>query len=687
MEHAHHFDIPATEELSQPHIRAAASYVASFHSHPSELQAERERKLKVLVDAAHSVASITPAAQAFASPLGLPIAKRFNVALLMLMVAATGHPDSSLPFDIVQGVPNFGDIPSSGSHAPCDIPSTLESLDPFYARKLIGSMRRKALRADAKQRQGFVECYKKTLLECEEGWTVGPFTKSEMDAKFPSGWHPSERFAQYRYEGAPCRPCDNFRSSGINHFNSYHERIVCENAGFPSRVGRYFYYLFRDTFARDIPEHCCMAHGTDDLTKAYRQCVVRDHARNVIAVWNPHLKRVEFFVLRGLPFGSAAAVLQFNRYSQFMSYFLTAYFGICCASYYDDYDVVEPLYSVHYAQHVLWRLHVLVGFQLDKDKHVRAAVQNNAFLGVVTDFASFLSGKIFLRIDPKRKVKIVAMLRSVLSSGTLTSAQASSLRGKLYFCMLTAFNKVGRGPLRAFTARQYSKSTSLTFELYGAIQFFLHLIPNMAPRCIDLEAALRSTLIIWSDAMYENGSGSLGFVAFDPDASCYYYSAYAVPRWVYSFFRVLLTYIGQLEILAVLFAYMTLPRFLVSGRPILHYIDNTSSMAGSIKGYSSKQDSSWMLTILHLLFASLRVAPWFAYVASKANCSDGPSRFDFSFARDVLRATWLSPVPLTPQQWALPPQSWVEAQATRAPRDSGAARRRRKRLKDSNPAD
>ena len=93
---------------------------------------------------------------------------------------------------------------------------------------------------------------------------------------------------------------------------------------------------------------------------------------------------------RGLPFGSAAAVLQFNRYSQFMAYFLAAYFGICCVSYYDDYDVVEPLYSVHFAQNVLWRLHERVGFMLDKDKHVRAAVSGNAFLGVVTDFSSFL---------------------------------------------------------------------------------------------------------------------------------------------------------------------------------------------------------------------------------------------------------------------------------------------------------
>ena len=179
--------------------------------------------------------------------------------------------------------------------------------------------------------------------------------------------------------------------------------------------------------------------------------------------------------------------------------------------------------------------------------------------------------------------------------------------------------------------------------------------------------------------MYEGSKGSLGFVAFDPDTSAYFYSAYEVPAWVYTFFRVLKQYIGQLEILAVLFAYMTLPRTVVCGRPILHYIDNTSSMAGAIKGSSPKRDSAWMLTVMHLLFAVLDISPWFAYVASAANCSDGPSRLDFSFAINILHATWLAPVPLTFKQWSSDLKSWLTPLTPRAPRDTGAQRRARKR--------
>jgi hypothetical protein len=159
--------------------------------------------------------------------------------------------------------------------------------------------------------------------------------------------------------------------------------------------------------------------------------------------------------------------------------------------------------------------------------------------------------------------------------------------------------------------------------------------------------------------MFESKSGALGFIAYDPDDNMYFYSSYRVPAWVYSFFRALQTYIGQLEILAVLFAYRTLPSSRVSSRPVLHYIDNTSSMAGAIKGYSPKSDSAWMLTILHMVFSLLRIAPWFAYVASEANCSDAPSRGDFAFARNVLRAVWLEPKVLSFAEWSSRPLDWV----------------------------
>ena len=163
MAHAKEFELPRANVIEQPHWRAAARHVVSFESCPQLLEKERERKLNVLTAASSKLTSTNGAAMRFAPPLGRPLAKRFNVALLMIMVSACNYSDVQLPFDIVQGVPNLGDIPASGSHAACKKPSKLQQLDPFYARKLIGSIRKKALRADAHRAQGYIDCYAKTV--------------------------------------------------------------------------------------------------------------------------------------------------------------------------------------------------------------------------------------------------------------------------------------------------------------------------------------------------------------------------------------------------------------------------------------------------------------------------------------------------------------------------------------------
>ena len=57
------------------------------------------------------------------------------------------------------------------------------------------------------------------------------------------------------------------------------------------------------------------------------------------------------------------------------------------------------------------------------------------------------------------------------------------------------------------------------------------------------------------------------------------------------------TYIGQLELLAAVAAYYSLPD-IVRGESVMHYVDNTSAVAALVKGYSQQPDS---VRILHAL--------------------------------------------------------------------------------------
>ena len=71
-------------------------------------------------------------------------------------------------------------------------------------------------------------------------------------------------------------------------------------------------------------------------------------------------------------------------------------------------------------------------FAEKKHERMRSA---NPFLGIVSDFAASV-GFVLLRIKEKRRQKLISQVRRVLEKGSLTSAEAASLRGKLYFTTL-----------------------------------------------------------------------------------------------------------------------------------------------------------------------------------------------------------------------------------------------------------
>ena len=58
-----------------------------------------------------------------------------------------------------------------------------------------------------------------------------------------------------------------------------------------------------------------------------------------------------------------------------------------------------------------------------------------------------------------------------------------------------------------------------------------------------------------------------------------------------------LQYVNQLEILAAVIVYYSV-RCELHGRRVIHFIDNTSALAGLIKGYSSAADSSALVHAL-----------------------------------------------------------------------------------------
>ena len=116
-------------------------------------------------------------------------------------------------------------------------------------------------------------------------------------------------------------------------------------------------------------------------------------------------------------------------------------------------------------------------------------------------------------------------------------------------------------------------------------------------------------------------------------------------------------YIGQLELLAAVAVYYSLPE--LKGRRVVHWIDNTSAIAALVKGYSGSPDSVRILHAFAAFSLGLDTSSWFLWVPSKANIADLPSRNDFALLEELgsVEVPFLFP-PFA--AWDQPAADWVD---------------------------
>ena len=118
----------------------------------------------------------------------------------------------------------------------------------------------------------------------------------------------------------------------------------------------------------------------------------------------------------------------------------------------------------------------------------------------------------------------------------------------------------------------------------------------------------------------------------------WYHSESRVSADLLDRFQMRQQYVGQLEVLAAVAAYTTFPGRL-RGREVVHFIDNTGALFGLMKGYSRDVDSARLVHSFHTVCAALGSRVWLAYVASKANLADLPSRGSFELLEQELGST------------------------------------------------
>jgi hypothetical protein len=166
----------------------------------------------------------------------------------------------------------------------------------------------------------------------------------------------------------------------------------------------------------------------------------------------------------------------------------------------------------------------------------------------------------------------------------------------------------------------------------------------------------------------------VGYVCYDEERGYTSAGGAACTAEVLDSFEPRAQHIGQLEILAELVPYLTEPATF-RGREVVHFVDNTSAIYATIKGYSPSRDSARLVHLIHSVLAALGTTVWFEYVPSKLNIADAPSRGDFDLLVG-LGARFYSPVFPTLEQVEAPEGAWLTMHYRKSTHSRRSAARR-----------
>ena len=409
-----------------------------------------------------------------------------------------------------------------------------------------------------------------------------------------------------------------------------------------------------------------------DFTGAYRQMPLSIlhilMGGTVYYHYDPHDPGLRYAFYRSLPFGSSLAPANWSEIVVALAHIMAVCFLAIITHCVDDVCNIELQETVRSARTSFLHLCAAIGFVLDMEKSIEPC-ENFIYLGLKLILPQSLPHvRLSFSIPEMRRRKILSHLLAIIKEQSLTSGDASSMRGRLFFYAF--WFQEARTFLADFAARQYSTSgdTSLTPDLLAAITYFVQLMHDTSfIRGVEPERILnRQTAIIYTDGALE-GDGILkpflkgiGGVLFSKHLDLPLYYGETIPNHLPNF--------GFIAIIEMFAIYRALQMFRdhIRGKAILLFVDNTHAIgcllrrSASVReperkrriNFSGQKWQPWKLDNrpspsdfenmpLHIrtamniqcrriwrLVSELDLVLWIEYVNTKVNIADPPSRGD-----------------------------------------------------------
>jgi len=370
-----------------------------------------------------------------------------------------------------------------------------------------------------------------------------------------------------------------------------------------------------------------------DLKSAYKQQAINPSSYNVsvTAVFDPESASCKLFIQRALPFGSSASVLAFNRISRAIWRIGVVHLSLLWTSYFDDFPQVTLQADATSSWQASELLCKILGWSISEDPKKRLPFQKEfVTLGVVFDFQDSQAGKFCVKNKESRAVEFHQQVQVILSKGTLSAAEASSLRGRFSYADAQVFGRIGRFAMAPISERAHASGSFqlVTQDIERALLWLDNWLCTAAPRVILRRAGIKPVLI-FTDGAVEGTSHQFvtcGALAFFPDTNSHECFGFEVHpellfEWAGGTGKQV---VGQAELLPVLSARLRWQER-IKDKDVIWLVAN-SALDALIKGYSDAEGSLDILRHVaeHEMICSTN--SWYGRVPSFSNIADGPSR-------------------------------------------------------------
>jgi hypothetical protein len=610
------------------------------------------------------------------------------IATIACLVKALDWPHKELPlcllcgFDIVGEIPATGVYPRALPKESATDPNTLDhAADNAAMMQKLAAAGRLARGTPAEQ--ALIELMAVSQKAVDKGYATF-VTVEELDREFGvGGWRLIERFG-VEQNGA-VRACDNAKEGRQNECSDVGDRLLCERADLPA--------LMADLMYRLCGGAARVAACTDDLEKAYWKVPNSQPEFALVAQYDPVTRCARIMRVPGLSFGLVASVTSFNVLAEFTTHVARRLAAIVTGHYYDDYVTMDPGCAGTSAKESLHWLHRRLGFPFSTDEEkCKPMADKVVFVGIVTDLRGFKDGLIRLDVKPGRVEKITAIAGAMMGT-QVPHAKLQSLVGKLQFTVSTIYGRFGRAAIQAINVSDGDARSGTL--LHESLHFFVACLGTLRGKERRLGSHMaRELSLVWSDAMYTARADAetmadvigyetgLGYIAYDVERVLKTAGRRTCPQEILLAMMAKMTYIGQLELIAILLVYWSEPeRF--AGRDVIHFVDNTSAIYCAIKDYSKSPDSARIVHCIHAVLVAFDINVWFEYVPSKENISDGPSRGESALVESLGFKFGKPLLPSAADLFSVT-RAWRAAQKKRRPSSRPQSARKRQRWAGSD---